>query len=31
MIGLSVPDPNSVLVEIILSVSENYPKLYCDA
>jgi len=24
-------DPNPVLVEIILSVSENYPKVYCDA
>jgi len=28
---ISVSDPNPVLVEIILSVSENYPKVYCDA
>ena len=28
---LSVSDPNPVLVEIILSVSENYPKVYYDA
>jgi len=26
-----VSDPNPVLFEIILSVSENYPKFYCDA
>ena len=26
-----VSDPNPVLVEIILSVSENYPKVYCGA
>jgi len=25
---ISVSDPNSVLVEIILSVSDNYPKVY---
>ena len=24
-------DPNLILVEIILSVSENYPKVYYDA
>ena len=28
---ISVSDPNPVLVEIILSVSENYPKVHCDA
>ena len=28
---ISVSDPNPVLVEIILSISENYPKVYCDA
>jgi len=28
---ISVSDPNPVLVEIILSVSENYPKVYCVA
>ena len=28
---ISVSDPNPVLVEIILSVSENYPKVYYDA
>jgi len=28
---ISVSDPNPVVVEIILSVSENYPKVYCDA
>jgi len=28
---ISVSDPNLVLVEIILFVSENYPKVYCDA
>ena len=28
---ISVSDPNPVLVEIILSVSENYLKVYCDA
>ena len=28
---ISVPDPNPVLVEIILSVSENYPKVHCVA
>jgi len=28
---ISVSDPNPVLVEIMLSVSENYPKVYCDA
>jgi len=27
----SVSDLNPVLVEIIVSVSENYPKVYCDA
>jgi len=27
---ISVSDPNPVLVEIILSVSENYTKVYCD-
>jgi len=27
----SVSDPNPVLVETMLSVSENYPKVYCDA
>ena len=26
---ISVSDPNPVLVEIILSVSENYPKVHC--
>jgi len=26
-----ISDPNPVLVEIILSVSENYPKVDCDA
>ena len=26
---ISVSDLNLVLVEIILSVSENYPKVYC--
>jgi len=26
-----VSDPNPVLVKIILSVSENYPKVYYDA
>jgi len=28
---ISVSDPNPVLVKIILSVSENYPKVYLDA
>jgi len=28
---ISVSDPNPVLVEIILSVSENSPKVHCDA
>jgi len=28
---ISVSDQNTVLVEIILSVSENYPKVYSDA
>jgi len=28
---ISISDPNPVLVEIILSVSENYPKVYYDA
>jgi len=28
---ISVSDPSPVLVETILSVSENYPKVYCDA
>ena len=28
---ISVSDPNPVLVETILSVSENYPIVYCDA
>jgi len=28
---ISVSDPNPVLVEIMLSVSENSPKVYCDA
>jgi len=28
---ICVSDPNPVLVEIILIVSENYPKVYCDA
>jgi len=28
---ISVSDPNSVLVEIILCVFENYPKVYYDA
>jgi len=28
---ISVSDPNPVYVEIILSVSENYPKVYYDA
>ena len=28
---ISVSDPNPVLVKIILSVSENYPKVYYDA
>jgi len=28
---ISVPDSNPVLVETMLSVSENYPKVYCDA
>jgi len=28
---ISVSDPNPVLVEITLSVSENYPNVYCDA
>jgi len=27
---ISVSDPNPVLVEIILSVSENYPKVHYD-
>jgi len=26
-----ISDPNPVLVEIMLSVSENYSKVYCDA
>jgi len=26
---ISLSDPNPVLVEIILSVSENYLKVYC--
>jgi len=26
-----ISDPNPVLVETILSISENYPKVYCDA
>jgi len=28
---ISVSNPNPVLVEIILTASENYPKVYCDA
>jgi len=28
---ISVSDPNPVLLDIILSVSENYPKVYYDA
>ena len=28
---ISVSDPNPVLVETILTVSDNYPKVYCDA
>jgi len=28
---ISVSDPNPVLVEIILSVSQNYPRVYYDA
>jgi len=28
---ISVSDPNSVVVEITLSVSENYPKVHYDA
>jgi len=28
---ISVSDPNPVLVEIMLSVSETYPKVYYDA
>jgi len=28
---ISVSDPNPVLVKIILSVSQNYPKVYYDA
>jgi len=28
---ISISDPNPVLVKIILSVSKNYPKVYCDA
>jgi len=28
---ISVSDPNPVLVEIIQSVFENYPKVYCNA
>jgi len=28
---ISVSDPNLVLVEITLSVSKNYPIVYCDA
>jgi len=28
---ISLSDPNPLQVEIILSVSENYPKVYCDA
>jgi len=28
---ISISDPNPVLVEIILSVSENYAKVYCVA
>jgi len=28
---ISVSDPNPGLVEIILSVSENYPKVHYDA
>jgi len=28
---ISVSDPDPVFVDIILSVSENYPKVYCDA
>jgi len=28
---ISISDPNPVLVEIVLSVSENYPKMYDDA
>jgi len=28
---ISVSDPNPVLVEFILSISENYPKVCCDA
>jgi len=28
---IAVYDPIPVFVEIILSVSENYPKVYCDA
>jgi len=28
---ISVSDSNPVLFEIILTVSENYPKMYCNA
>jgi len=28
---MSASDPNPVMVKIILSVSENYPKVYYDA
>jgi len=28
---ISLSDPNPVLVKILLSVSENYPKVYYDA
>ena len=28
---MSVSDPNAVLVEVILSVSKNYPKVHYDA
>jgi len=26
---ISISNPNPVLIEIILSVSENYPKVFC--
>jgi len=28
---ISISDPNPVVVETILSISENDPKVYCDA
>jgi len=28
---ISISNPNPVLVQIILSISENYPKVYYDA